>query len=83
MTPPDSELVRIVNSMRQQNETIDDRSARAAYIVYRRRFGAKAQPSGAADIGIPVADQLATFMWLTRIPGVSDRATWTRTSSHR
>lgn len=69
----DAELIRVVNSMRQQNEPIDARSARAAYVIYRQRFDANAQPSAAADIGGPIADQLATFVWLTRIPGVSDR----------
>ena len=69
----DAELIRVVNSMRQQNEPIDDRSARAAYVIYRQRFAANAQPSAASDIGIPIADQLATFVWLTRIPGASDR----------
>jgi hypothetical protein len=70
----DAELIRVVNSMRPQNEHLDERSARAAYVVYRRRYGANAPSSNPADIGIPIADQLATFVWLGRIPGVSDRA---------
>ena len=69
----DAELIRVVDSMRQQNEALDDRSARGAYVIYRRRFDANTRPSDVADIGIPLTDQLATFAWLTRIPGVSDR----------
>jgi len=69
----DAELIRVVSSMRQQNEMLDDGSARTAYAVYRRRYGARSSPSDGRDVGIPLADQLATFVWLTRIPGVSDR----------
>ena len=69
----DAELVRIVNSMRQQNETPDERSARAAYAVFERRYGARPRVPDAA-IEISLSDQLATFTWLARIPGVSGRA---------
>lgn len=70
----DAELIRVADSMRRQNESLDDRSARAAYVVYRQRYGPNAAPANAAEVGIPPADQLATFQWLTRMPGVSDRA---------
>jgi len=69
----DAELVRIVNSMRQQNETPDERSARAAYAVFERRYGARPRVPDAA-IDVSLSDQLATFTWLARIPGVSGRA---------
>jgi len=69
----DAELVRIVNSMRQQNETPDERSARAAYTVFERRYGARPRVPDAA-IDVSLSDQLATFTWLARIPGVSGRA---------
>jgi len=68
----DAELVRIVNSMRQQNETPDERSARAAYAVFERRYGARPRVPDAA-IDISLSDQLATFAWLARMPGVSGR----------
>jgi Tfp pilus assembly protein PilF len=68
----DAELIRIVNSMRQQNETPDERSARAAYVVFERRYGARPRvPDTAIDISL--SDQLATFTWLARMPGVSGR----------
>ena len=70
----DDEFVRVVNSMRQQNEALDDRSARNAYVVFQRRYSARASSTNAGAIGLPLPDQLATFMWLTRMPGVSDRA---------
>ena len=70
----DAELIRVADSMRRQNESLDDRSARAAYVVYRQRYGPNASPTNPADIGIPPADQLATFQWLTRMPGVSERS---------
>src|SRR5262249_54266080 len=35
----DAEFIRVVNSMRQQNESLDERSARAAYVVFERRYG--------------------------------------------
>ena len=35
----DAELVRVVNSMRQQNEPLDERSARAAYLVFQSHYG--------------------------------------------
>jgi hypothetical protein len=68
----DAELVRIVNSMRQQNETPDERSGRAAYAVFERRYGARPRVPDAA-IDISLSDQLATFTWLARMPGVSGR----------
>lgn len=69
----DAELIRVVDSMRQQNETPDDRSARAAYAAFERRYGARPRVTDAAiDISLP--DQLATFTWLARMPGVSGRS---------
>ena len=70
----DTELIRVITSMRLQNETVDQRSARAAYVVYQQRYGARATTTQIADGGIPPADLLATFQWLARMPGVSDRA---------
>jgi hypothetical protein len=71
----DAELLRVADSMRRQNESLDDRSARAAYVVYQQRYGRpNTIAANPADVGIPPADQLATFQWLTRMPGVSERA---------
>jgi hypothetical protein len=70
----DDEFVRVVNSMRQQNESLDNRWARNAYVVFQRRYSARVSSTNAGAIGLPLPDQLATFMWLTRMPGVSDRA---------
>lgn len=70
----DAELIRVVNSIRQQNEPLDERSARAAYVVFERRYGPRQRPSDTGAIDVPIADQLATFTWLARMPGVSGRA---------
>jgi hypothetical protein len=70
----DAELIRVVNSMRQQNETPDERSARDAYVVFQRRYGPRPRPTDAEAIDVPVSDQLATFTWLVRLTGVSGRA---------
>jgi len=70
----DTELIRVVNSMRRQSETLDERSARTAYVAYVSRYGPRARTTDAGDIGIPASDLLATFAWLTRMPGISDRA---------
>ena len=70
----DSELIRIVNSMRQQNESLDERSARAAYAVFQRRYAPGASARNGEPIDVPLVDQLATFTWLVRMPGVSGRS---------
>jgi len=70
----DAELVRIVNSMRQQNETPDERSARAAYAVFQQRYGPRARAVDEGALDLPLPDQLATFTWLAHVPGVSARA---------
>jgi hypothetical protein len=73
-TASDAELIRVVTAMRQQNEMLDQRSARAAYVAYVRRYGPRTRTTDAGDSGIPAADLVATFMWLARISGVSDGA---------
>jgi Tfp pilus assembly protein PilF len=70
----DAELIRVVNSMRQQNESLDERSARAAHVVFLRHYGPRPRVPDAGAIDIPLPDQLATFTWLARMPGVSGRA---------
>jgi hypothetical protein len=70
----DAELIRIVNSMRQQNEPLDERSAQSAYVVFQRRYGPRRRVIEGGAIDIPVPDQLATFTWLTKMSGVSGRA---------
>ena len=72
-TSGDTELIRVVNSMRRQNEALDEQSARNVYVAYVNRYGPRARATDAGDIGIPASDLLATFAWLTRMPGVSDR----------
>jgi len=69
----DAEFIRIVDSMRQQNEPLDERSARAAYVVFERRYGPRPRVPDAA-IDLSLSDQLATFTWLAAMPGVSARA---------
>jgi hypothetical protein len=70
----DAELIRVVNSMRQQKESLDERSARAAYVVFQRRYGPRPRVTDTGAIDIPLPDQLATFTWLARMPAVSGRA---------
>ena len=69
----DAEFIRIVDSMRQQNEPLDERAARAAYVVFERRYGPRPRVPDAA-IDLSLSDQLATFRWLAGMPGVSGRA---------
>jgi Tfp pilus assembly protein PilF len=71
--PAEAEMIRVAASMRQQNEPVDDRSARAAYVAFRHRYGPNAPPSDPSVVGISAAEQLATFRWLTQKPGVSER----------
>lgn len=73
-TASDTESIRVVNSMRQQNEMLDQRSAREAYLTYLRRYGPRARTTDAGDSGIPATDLVATFVWLARMTGVSDGA---------
>ena len=70
----DAEFIRVVNSMRQQNESLDERSARAAYVVFQQRYGPRPRATDAGAIDVPLPDQLVTFTWLARMPGVSGRA---------
>jgi hypothetical protein len=70
----DAELVRVVDEMRQQGETLDDRTARDAYSVYRRRYGPRVRVTPVGDIPLSAADQLATFTWLAKMPAVSASA---------
>jgi len=71
-TAADTELIRVVTAMHRQNEMLDQRSARAAYVAYVHRYGPRAQTPETGDGGIPAADLVATFVWLTRMSGVSD-----------
>jgi hypothetical protein len=67
----DAELIRVVDSMRRQNESLDARTARDAYNGYVRRYGPRGQTAQEKDPGLPPADLLATYLWLTRMPGMS------------
>ena len=69
----DAELIRVLDSMRRQNETPDASSARAAYVVFQRHYGPRPSVKDAGTIDVPLPDQLATFTWLVRLPGVSGR----------
>jgi len=68
------EMMRVANSMRQQNETLDARFASAVHAAYVRRYGPNAPRTAREAIEIPAADQLATFVWLIGMPEVSYRA---------
>ncbi len=70
----DAELIRVVDSMRQQNEPVDERSARATYVVFQRRYGPRPRVADGGAIDISLPDQLATFTWLARMPGMSGNA---------
>jgi hypothetical protein len=67
----DAEFIRVVDSMRRQNETLGARAARDAYTVYVRRYGAGRRAADEAAVGLPTAELLATYLWLTRMPGMS------------
>lgn len=66
----DTELIRVVDSMRRQNEALDSGSARGAYLVYVRRYGPRARAKYETDPRLPPADLLATYVWITRMPGI-------------
>jgi len=61
----DTELLRVANSMRQQNETPDAISRSTLYDVYRSRYAQGTARIDPQSTGIAVSDQLATFTWLT------------------
>jgi hypothetical protein len=67
----DAELIRVVDSMRRQNEMIDTRTARDAYTVYVREYGSRTRAGSGAEPGLPASELLATYLWLTHTPGVS------------
>jgi Tfp pilus assembly protein PilF len=68
----DFELIRVSNAMRQQNETPDSGSVRVLYRNYRSMYGQNLMDVEPSRVGVPPADQLATFGWLTSMPGASD-----------
>ncbi len=67
------ELIRVANSMRQQNETLDTRSAGAVQAAYVRRYGPNASRTAQETIEVTPVDQLATFVWLIGMPDLSYR----------
>jgi len=69
-----AELVCVVNSMRQQNEPLDERSARVEVSsLNAATVRARGYPMRQRSIyRFPI--KLATFTWLVRMPGVSGRA---------
>jgi hypothetical protein len=67
----DNELLRVANSMRMQNESVDATSARSLYTVYLYRYLSGTRSIDPQPTDPSASDQLATFMWLTRQPGGS------------
>jgi tetratricopeptide (TPR) repeat protein len=67
----DIELIRIADAMRRQNETPEPDSVRVFYRTYRFIYGQNLVDVDPRSIGVAPADQLTTFGWLTRMPGVS------------
>jgi hypothetical protein len=65
----DAEFIRVVDSMRRQNETLEARAARDAYTVYIRRYGPRRRAADEVDVGLAATDLLATYLWLTRMAG--------------
>jgi hypothetical protein len=68
----DNEVLRIANSMRQQNETPDSTSVRTIYVTYRTRYATRSPYIDPNTIGVTPSDQLATLAWLARLPGGAD-----------
>jgi len=68
----DTELIRVANAMRQQHDTPDAASARVLYQAFRLRYTRTPVDVDARTIGVSVADQLATFKWLTTLTDGSD-----------
>jgi hypothetical protein len=68
----DNEVLRVANEMRQQNETPDEASVRIIYTTYRTRYAAQSPYVDPGTTAVTASDQLATLMWLSRLPGGSD-----------
>jgi len=66
--------MRVANSMRRENETLDARAARAVHAAYVHRYGPNASTTARETIDVSAADQLATYVWLIGMPEISDRA---------
>jgi hypothetical protein len=71
-TEADTELIRVANAMRRDNETPDATSARALYQVFRSRYTRSRVEVDPKSIGVSVDDQLATFKWLAPMAGDDD-----------
>jgi tetratricopeptide (TPR) repeat protein len=67
----DFELIRVSDAMRRQNETPEPASVRVLYRTYRSMYGQNLVDVDPRSIGVLPADQLTTFTWLTKMPGVS------------
>ena len=67
----DLELLRISDAMRRQNETPDADSIRVLYRTYRTIYGQNLVDVDPTSIGVSPADQLTTFGWLSKMPGVN------------
>ena len=69
----DLELVLVANSMRQHDEPVDERTARGVHLFFVRKYGPNPSPSYQKPIAMSPGDQLATFVWLTKMPAVTYR----------
>jgi hypothetical protein len=70
----DAEVLRVANTMRQQGEPLDPRTAGSLYVQYMRRYGPSSGPKRAAEDPLPPAASLALFEWVLRTDGTSDRS---------
>jgi hypothetical protein len=70
----DAEVLRVANTMRQQGEPLDARTAGSLYVQYMRRYGPSSSTKRAADDPLSAAASLALFEWVLRAEGTSGRS---------
>jgi hypothetical protein len=70
----DGELLRVANSMREQDEPLTPRTAGYLYSLYMRRYGPNAGTKRAAEDTLPPATSLAVYEWVLKMDDESDRA---------
>lgn len=70
----DAELLRVANTMREQGEPLDSRTAGYLYSLYMRRYGPNSGTKRAAEDTLPPATSLAVYEWVLKEDDASDRA---------
>ena len=70
----DAELLRVANTMREQGEALDPRTAGYLYSLYMRRYGPNSAAKRSAEDTLPPATSLAVYEWVLKMDDSADRA---------